>query len=72
MNDFKLTEYFTFFELTRTDRAELQELNKSNPLENADRRVLDAVFKMAIADLVQIKRMLYPVSYATRRRLIQG
>ncbi|HMW60047.1 MAG: hypothetical protein K1X70_10730 [Leptospirales bacterium] len=59
-------------EQARALYAELQELNKSNPLENADRRVLDAVFKMAIADLVQIKRMLYPVSYATRRRLIQG
>lgn len=32
MNDFKLTEYFTFFELTRTDRAEFQELNRRKGL----------------------------------------
>ncbi|MFA5160911.1 MAG: D-Ala-D-Ala carboxypeptidase family metallohydrolase [Elusimicrobiales bacterium] len=28
MNDFNLTEHFTFFELTRTDKAEFQELNR--------------------------------------------
>jgi len=32
MNDFKLTEHFTFFELTRTDRADLQELNRRKGL----------------------------------------
>jgi len=32
MNDFRLTEHFTFFELTRTDRAGLQELNRSKGL----------------------------------------
>ena len=28
MNDFRLTEHFGFFELTRTDKAEYQELNR--------------------------------------------
>ena len=32
MNDFKLTEHFTFFELTHTDRAEFQELNRRKGL----------------------------------------
>ena len=32
MNDFRLTEHFTFFELTRTDRAGLQELNRRKGL----------------------------------------
>jgi len=32
MNDFSLTEHFSFFELTRTDRAELQDLNRSKGL----------------------------------------
>ena len=32
MNDFRLTEHFTFFELTRTDRAGLQEPNRRKGL----------------------------------------
>ena len=28
MDDFKLTEHFSFFELTRTDKAKFQELNR--------------------------------------------
>jgi len=32
MNDFKLTEHFTFFELTHTYKAELQELNRRKGL----------------------------------------
>jgi len=32
MNDFKLTEHFTFFELTHTGKAELQELNRRKGL----------------------------------------
>jgi len=32
MNDFKLTEHFTFFELTRTDKAEFQEVNRRKGL----------------------------------------
>ncbi|HOX23495.1 MAG TPA: D-Ala-D-Ala carboxypeptidase family metallohydrolase [Elusimicrobiales bacterium] len=32
MNNFKLTDHFTFFELTRTDQAELQELNRRKGL----------------------------------------
>jgi len=32
MNDFKLTDNFGFFELTRTDKAEFQELNRKKGL----------------------------------------
>ncbi|MDD2772978.1 MAG: D-Ala-D-Ala carboxypeptidase family metallohydrolase [Elusimicrobiales bacterium] len=32
MNDFKLTEHFTFFELTRTDKTEFQEVNRKKGL----------------------------------------
>lgn len=32
MNDFKLTENFSFFELTRTDKPEFQELNRKKGL----------------------------------------
>ena len=32
MNDFKLTEHFTFFELTRTDKPEFKELNRRKGL----------------------------------------
>ena len=32
MNDFKLTEHFTLCELTRTDKMELQELNRRKAL----------------------------------------
>ena len=32
MNDFKLTEHFGFFELTRTSKAEYQELNRRKAL----------------------------------------